>query len=287
MAVKSILVLTNAMNSDHATLDLALAVGRLADAHLSALFVRQDVRESLRFSPDADTFSIERIVAGLDEESAAGAERARGLFDAWCLGNGVPVLDRPSGSGGVSAEWHDAVGAPDQVIARFGSLADLIVETGLHERQLPLEKSTIEGSLFGAGRPVLVCPAALPERPFKTALVAWNGSREANRAVVGALDLLAACEEILVFTRAESGRPAHDPDEVIDNLAWRGLTARAVTGASPSAAVGADLLDTARREGASLLVTGAFTHSRFRQAVLGGVTNHVLHHAKIPALLVH
>jgi nucleotide-binding universal stress UspA family protein len=287
MAVKSILVLTNAMASDRATLDLALAVARPAGAHIRALFIRQDVRESLRFSPDADTFSIERIVAGLSEESADAAQRARASFDAWCLQHGVLALDRPSGGADVSAEWRDAVGAPDQVIARYGSLADLIVETGLHERQLPLEKSTIEGSLFGAGRPVLVCPAALPERPFKTALVAWNGSREANRAVVGALDLLAACEEILVFCRGEPGRPAHDPEEVIDCLGWHDIAARAVTSASPSASVAADLLDTARREGASLLVAGAYSHSRFRQMVLGGVTNHVLHHAQIPALLVH
>jgi len=288
MAIKSILVLTNAMPSDRATLDLALAAARPSDAHLCALFVRQDVRETLLYSgAETDSVTIERMVAGIDREGTEASKRAHAAFDDWCVRNRLPARDRPGDGAGVSAEWRDGFGAPEPVIARFGSLADLIVETGLHERQLPLEQSTIEWSLFGAGRPVLVCPAALPERPFKTALIAWNGSREANRAVVGALDVLRACEDIRVFCRAETGRPSSDPDEIIAYLGWHGITARTVMGANPSAAIGVDLLDTARREGASLLVTGAYTHGRFRQMVLGGVTSHVLYHAKIPALLVH
>ena len=287
MAIKSILVLTNAMPSDRATLDLALAAARPTDAHICALFVRQDVRETLLYSgAETDSVTIERMVAGLDKQSAETAARAHAAFDEWCARNRVPLLDRPNG-GGVSAEWRDGVGAPEQVIARFGSIADLIVETGLHERNLPLEQSTIEGALFNAGRPVLICPPTLPARPFKTALIAWNGSREANRAVVGALDVLGACEDILVFCRAETGRPSIDPDEIVGCLAWHGLAARTVMSANPSAAVGVDLLDTARREDASLLVTGAYTHGRFRQMVLGGVTSHVLYHATIPTLLVH
>ena len=90
-----------------------------------------------------------------------------------------------------------------------------------------------------------------------------------------------------MFCRAETGRPSIDPDEIVGCLTWHGLAARAVMSANPSASVGVDLLDTARREGASLLVTGAYTHGRFRQMVLGGVTSHVLYHATIPTLLVH
>lgn len=43
----------------------------------------------------------------------------------------------------------------------------------------------------------------------------------------------------------------------------------------------------AARVGAGLLVMGAYSHTRLREMVLGGVTQHVLHHAPIPVLLAH
>ena len=39
--------------------------------------------------------------------------------------------------------------------------------------------------------------------------------------------------------------------------------------------------------GADLLVMGAYTHSRMRQLILGGVTKHVLAEAAIPLLMIH
>jgi nucleotide-binding universal stress UspA family protein len=122
---------------------------------------------------------------------------------------------------------------------------------------------------------------------FETALIAWNGSREANRAVGAALELLSACRQVLVFCQAEHGRTARDPTELIEALAWHGIAAKPAAAASPSDAIGSALLEVAKRERASLLVSGAYTHGRFRQMVLGGLTSHILHHAEIPALLIH
>ena len=45
--------------------------------------------------------------------------------------------------------------------------------------------------------------------------------------------------------------------------------------------VGAGLLGAARDFGADLLVMGAYSHSRLRQLILGGVTRHVLENADI------
>ena len=39
--------------------------------------------------------------------------------------------------------------------------------------------------------------------------------------------------------------------------------------------------------GADLLVMGAYTHSRLRELVFGGVTAHVLRTCRIPTLLAH
>ena len=39
--------------------------------------------------------------------------------------------------------------------------------------------------------------------------------------------------------------------------------------------------------GADLLIIGAYSHSRMRQIVLGGVTEHLLDHAGLPVLMTH
>ena len=52
-------------------------------------------------------------------------------------------------------------------------------------------------------------------------------------------------------------------------------------------AVGDVLLDECAREDAGLLVMGAYSHSRVREMLLGGVTRHVLAHAHMPLLMVH
>jgi nucleotide-binding universal stress UspA family protein len=49
--------------------------------------------------------------------------------------------------------------------------------------------------------------------------------------------------------------------------------------------VGAGLLAAAREFGCDLLAMGAYSHSRLRQLILGGVTRHILEHASLPVMM--
>ena len=46
------------------------------------------------------------------------------------------------------------------------------------------------------------------------------------------------------------------------------------------------LLDEAAAMAADLLIIGAYSHSRMRQVVFGGVTEHMLDHAELPVLMI-
>jgi nucleotide-binding universal stress UspA family protein len=288
MSIKSILVPMNAVQSDRSTLDLALAVARPERAHIVALFVRPDPRDVALYSGfGAEGVGIGRIMEQIEKEGAEYAARARKAFEAWCARNDIGEYSKARASDRVTAAWREDIGTPDQIVAQVGGLSDVIIETGLFDDKLPLELSTIETSLFGSGRPVLVAPKALPRDLGATALIAWNGSLEANRAVGAALNLLARCKKVLIFCAPEGKRPQADPADLAEYLGWHGISAQPVTGTGKAKSIGADLLDAAAREGASLLVMGAYTHARLREMVLGGVTDHVLHHATIPVLLAH
>jgi hypothetical protein len=72
---------------------------------------------------------------------------------------------------------------------------------------------------------------------------------------------------------------------ILAYLHWHGITAEAVPFKPMTKDVGAGLLGAARDFGADLLTMGAYSHSRLRQLILGGVTRHVLENAEIPVLM--
>jgi nucleotide-binding universal stress UspA family protein len=47
------------------------------------------------------------------------------------------------------------------------------------------------------------------------------------------------------------------------------------------------LLRHVRDTGAGLVVMGAYGHSRFREAIIGGATRHMLEQTEVPVLLAH
>ena len=142
-----------------------------------------------------------------------------------------------------------------------------------------------------SGRPVLIIPNK-PRAPFSTKriLVAWNGRREATRAVFDAMPLLKGADEVKVIWIA----PDTDSDAAGDlpgvalcaALSRHGIK---VEQASIVAKFSAEetLLFEATKFGWDLLVMGCYGHSRLREFVLGGATRHVLANTTIPVLMSH
>ena len=143
--------------------------------------------------------------------------------------------------------------------------------------------------LLTSGRPVLAVPyAGGPWRVDGEALVAWDGSVEATRAVTAALPLLRAARGTTVIGFGTASLPPDD-DPCARLAAWlgsHGIAAR--TGArAASGDVGAALLTAAADLDAGLLVMGGYGHARYRELLLGGVTAAVLREMTLPVLLAH
>ncbi len=73
-----------------------------------------------------------------------------------------------------------------------------------------------------------------------------------------------------------------------DYLALHGIKADIALVEQPAArSVGGSLLDQSERIGADLLVVGGYGHSRLREFIVGGATQHIRSHATIPVLMAH
>jgi nucleotide-binding universal stress UspA family protein len=287
MSIKTILVPLAGVPSDRQLLDLALAAAKPSSAHILAQFTRPDPRAMLTYVSglDADAYSMQRIMDEIEADGIAAAKRGCETFDHWCAKNDLSIVKKPDAASQMTAGWIERVGRTDEMITRAGGTADLIVlpGAGLGTR----DQAELEAALFATGRPVLLAPGAPTTDLFSSAIVAWNGSPESNRAVASALPFLSRCGRVGVFCEGEAKRTEVSADDLVTYLAWHGITAARVPAGASRGSMAEKLFEAALQVQASLIVMGAYTHGRVRQMVFGGVTSHVLNHATIPVLLTH
>ncbi len=146
----------------------------------------------------------------------------------------------------------------------------------------------LNAALFDTGRPVLVTPPETPELVGTKVAIAWNGRTEATRAVAAALPFLQNAGKVVILTTETDRTPSSVAMELADYLACHHIEADtwvfARRGDTPVAEA---LLRECTALNIDLLVMGAFSHSRMRELILGGVTRYVLAKAQIPILMAH
>lgn len=193
---------------------------------------------------------------------------------------------------GIRGEWRVATGDIVEATKLHARYADLtVVGQGVDLGNAPYDLGSLPESLaLGVGRPVLVVPrygafGTVGER----IMIAWNGSREATRAVHDAIPLLQRATNVTVLSidpERDSGRRVPGADIAL-HLARHGVTAEAASTVGLDIRVGDLLLSRAADLGADLIVMGAYGHTRLREMVLGGATRDLLQHMTVPVLLSH
>lgn len=195
-------------------------------------------------------------------------------------------------SAGISGEWRMVEGLAPELLALHARYADLAI-IGQPDPGAPYGTTAQDvtvSALLTSGRPVLSVPYA---GKFPTlaghALVAWNASREAARAVNDALPLLRACQKVTVLAiNPERGIRGHGDLPAADiclHLARHGINAEAAHSVVPDISEGDALLSYAADISAELIVMGAYGHSRLREWAFGGVTRSLLRAMTVPVFM--
>lgn len=149
-----------------------------------------------------------------------------------------------------------------------------------------------EQVVLQAGRPVLVVPDAGDKfRVGEHVLVAWNASRESTRAVYDSLPILRRAKQVTVLAvNPDDSDDSHGEipsADIAHQLARHGVKVEARHTVARDIDAGNEILARTADMGASLIVCGAYGHSRLRELVLGGVTQTLLRHMTVPVLLSH
>ncbi|MFA7431291.1 MAG: universal stress protein [Rhodospirillaceae bacterium] len=281
MSFKDILVIVDNTKSCAQRLDVALHVAKEHGAHLTALFVRT--------VPHVPQFVMSQLgpeVADVQKRYAKeAATAARAVFDA------------KTRNCGVNTEWRETSGVLIDQCLLHAKYSDLVIAGQTDAK----DDSTAEGQadlldhlVLEAGRPVLLVPFAGQFTAVgQRVLVAWNGTREAARALNDALPMLKKADNVHVIAvnpRGGNGRDGHGEVPSADialHLARHGVKAEANAVDSDGMSAGEALVARAAKENIDLIVMGAYGRSRLRELVLGGATRHMLRNMTVPVLMSH
>ena len=143
--------------------------------------------------------------------------------------------------------------------------------------------------LLNAGRPVLVVPESLADgNPGQRVVIAWKDTREARHAVQSAVPYLKMADHIALVEVAEAALEAAAREQLNDvekYLRRHGIAVNTKSVTYPHGSISDQLRDVARKEGADLIVAGAYGHTRLGEWVFGGVTRGLLQDSEVCCLL--
>jgi nucleotide-binding universal stress UspA family protein len=148
--------------------------------------------------------------------------------------------------------------------------------------------------LLEGGRPVLVVPyVGAPEIIGTNVVVAWDGGREASRALADALPILVRARKVTVVcldpSASARGADVLARDRLVAYLRRHAVAAQIESDAFGEGDIGFGdwLLSRVADLGGDLIVMGGYGHSRWREQVLGGATRALLAEMTVPVLMSH
>lgn len=270
-------------STDATALDAGVQLARALGAQLSVLeTVRLPMSMPAPWGGGIPESLLQDMHAALMERGAANVAKLRARLAGEDIAHEVRLAEA------LFAE-------PSQVVALHARHADLALiggVQGLSADDAAAVRRMFAEMLFQAGRPVLAIPPHHPcEWPARHAVVAWQPTREATRALHDALPLLAQAASVDVLMvdpqPRSSGHGELPGADIGAHLARHGLQVNVVTRERGRDSVASALLRHAADSGAGLLVAGGFGHSRLREWVLGGTTRELLEALHLPVLFSH
>jgi len=259
MAIRKILLPLQLTAAAPASFAMAVTVARLWRAHLAVL----------------------HTAASRDRESAV-----RDLFERLTAEHSLAVADVRPNADEATASFATIIGRePDVIVAHQARLVDLIVVPHPAGDKGVSSSDTLHAVLFDSAKPVLIAPRTAPSTIGHHVCIGWNGTAESASAVMTALPWLQRAESIRILWSEDYQRRGPLAPDLEQYLAAHHLTVDRAAFQSINKMAGAGLLAAANEFACDLLVMGAYSHSRLRQSILGGVTRHVLEHASIPLLM--
>ena len=291
--IRKILLSLNGTANGEAALATGLILARQFNAHLAVLHVRSDSREVAPLAGEGLSGAmVEEMMMTADREAKRRSLSAREKFDRLVAEAGIEVRGGAPESGldgsapaAPSTSFRSVTGREHEIISYAARLSDLTVVPHADSGEEVSSSEALHAVLFDSGRPVVIAPKRCPREVGRRICIAWNGTGESASAVLSILPWLQHAEAVQVLHSEDYQRRGPEAGALLEYLALHGVRASLQSFKAIDKEVGAGLLAACVNFGADMLGMGAYSHSRLRQLILGGVTRHVLENAALTVLM--
>ncbi len=253
---------------DRRVVAAAAALAEAFGAELACVHAPADIADLIPWMGDGFMGGIQaRAVESIREATEEGERAARALVDACPYGRKSFIALK-------SPVWA--------ALAMEGRLSDVVVFDDGSARGKGALSEAFQQIVADEQRPTIVAREGL--RAGGIVALAWDGGKEASRAMRTALPLLQKATRVVALTVPGASSRKSDPARLQDFLAARGVTAevQVLDGSGDPAPV---LIKAAQALGAEILVAGAFGHPRLQEFMFGGATRSFLN-AERPSLFL-
>lgn len=277
MTPKSIVVHLDDSPASGQRMDAAVRIARRFEARMMAIYSTRTTRSEIDIA-ELPPREVAQLILEREARDHAEALLRRTAADA-AVGE---VQMRILGSRPIDEALAEMRCADLSILSQPDDEGDV----GEFDRRL------LENAVLGAGGPILVLPRASSTAVIgENVVIAWDGSREAARALRDALPMLASASRMTLLSLGDRCRldedVEHSQARAIAFLGAHGLRAQArsmkCTIEDPAELLLSQLCDL----GADLLVMGAYGHARVRELILGGMTRTMIEKTTVPLLTSH
>lgn len=256
-------------------------------ASLHGLFIRPDPRLAIPFMGEGLTADmIQQLCDAAEEEGLANAAKAEKDFQACMQAADIKLLKDGEHSDQARARWTTVTGQIADHVGRRARTADLAI-CAKPDSEMPDSDDIFHDLIFRSGRSVLMVPANHTKEVGRHVMIAWNGRAEGARAVGGAMPLLIGAEKVTVVQIGDMDDARPGLEDIAAYLGEYGIKARTQHENVEDTSIGNQLLGLAADMAADTVVLGAYSHSRWRELVLGGVTRYIVNKSKLPIFMSH
>ena len=275
MSYKDILVYLDDGDSNSERVKAAFLLAKLHNAHLTGVTLASVKPRHLKI---ADTKAETRI------SQVEAEDRAKGFTE----------LAKEQGIESDCRVIKGGMGEAAYKFAQFARNFDLLMlrQANPNNKNFALIKAVTEEVILYSGRPIYFMPYIGAHRiPCKKAMIAWDGSPPATRAVHDALPMLQHIEKVTILVVQEGKKKTEKGQLLASNLVTHlkrhGVNAKVRRVTTGSFDVPTVLLNEIAENDIDFLVMGGYGTPNLKQKIFGGVTRTLLSSMVIPVFMSH
>ena len=276
MPIKNLLIAYSGSDSSDAALDFALFLRDKYDAHLTGLLAHC-------FAPvnqNVSSWIPEDVRAGIKKAQVKATQDIEARFKQRIASSSAPD----------KVHLISKRGDGNATVAKYARLYDLTI-LGRYDAVHGEDQQELHPDMIAmvSGRPVLLVPREFDMSTFNEhAVLAWDGKRASSRALADAMEILKTKSLVTIITVDDGQSEVLLPEMDVETALQRhGINTEKVNLERNGKSIGYRILEFLDKAQPKLLVMGAYEHSKFRQSIVGGVTNSVLKNAKVPVIISH